>query len=137
MYCRKCARRESCVEICQKLEAHLKSRETYQREICLEPGDLALVAEEVKVSWPDLLPDYPWMWDQLGPFLDALPVPALQVFVLHFHDGRTVGEISRSLNIHRATVNRRLGRAVRLLKRALARESRLAARRRRRLKSGA
>ena len=130
MYCPKCPRRESCVEICSRLEAHLRSRERYQRELCLDPDDLALVAEAVNVSWSDLLPGTPWMWDRLRPFLDELPVPVLRVFLLHYYEGRTVAQIGRSLRISRVTVNRRLGRAVRLLKRALARESALDPRRR-------
>jgi DNA-directed RNA polymerase specialized sigma24 family protein len=122
MYCRKCPRRASCVAVCEKLEAHLRSREVYQREICLEPRDLALVAEAVGVTWSDLLPEGPWMWDRLSPHVNGLPGPLLRVFMLHFYEGRGVAEISRRLRISRATVNRRLGRAVRELRR-MAREA--------------
>jgi DNA-directed RNA polymerase specialized sigma24 family protein len=122
MYCRKCRRRESCVAICGKLEAHLRSREGYQREICLVPRDLAMVAEEVGMTWPDLLPDRPWLWDRISPYVNGLPSPLLLVFMLHFYEGLGVGEISRRLHISRATVNRRLCRAVREVRR-MARES--------------
>jgi DNA-directed RNA polymerase specialized sigma24 family protein len=124
MLCVKCPRRDACVAICQKLEAHLKSREGYQREICLDHEDLALVAEAVKTTWQDLLPDYPWLWGRIAPQLESLPAPLLKVFVLHFYEGKTIAEISRSLHIHRVTVNRRLRRALDIIKRGMARRDR-------------
>ena len=119
MFCRTCGQRETCVAICSRLAERLREEEHYQRERTYAPDVLEAVADRSGRSWPELVPESPWVWGLIGPCLIKLPAPVLSPFLLHYYDGMTVTEIARYLHIHRVTVNRRLRRAVAILKREM------------------
>lgn len=124
MFCKTCKRRESCVELCAEVSAHLSELEAYQREYLMEPIRLLKLADALETSWADLLPDLGWMWEFLVPALCELPPILLDPFILHFYDGRAVGEVAQTLGLHRSTVTRRLDSAVAILKREVGRRER-------------
>jgi DNA-directed RNA polymerase specialized sigma24 family protein len=98
------------------LEGLLKAVERYQREVVMDPGTLAHVADISSRTWADLLPDSAWQWERLARGLHVLPPRLLHPFLLHFHEGRPLAEVARELGLHRVTVYRRLQKALVLLK---------------------
>lgn len=111
MYCEYCGERETCSEVCPRLERHLKHFEVYQRESLFSNEELAVLAERYHTTWADIIPDRPWIWDRIAPLLDQLPEGAIAPFVLHYYEGMRVSEIARLLGLHRVTVYRKLRRA--------------------------
>lgn len=112
MLCRTCRRRPTCLEPCPDLEADLRSREGYQREMNLPPETIALVADLALFSLADLQPDEPWPWDAIASSLVALDPLSVELFLARYLDGKSVNDIARQKRLHRVTVGRKLRAAV-------------------------
>lgn len=116
MLCQNCGSRQSCLDTCPELEAHLKSFEKYQRELPLDPRVLAAALDAEGNDWTKLSGDTPWIWDLLMPLLNCLPIELLTPFMLHYHEELEISEIAARLGVHRTTVRRRLDRAAQLVR---------------------
>lgn len=116
MYCFECVERNQCTKICPRLERHLHSEERYQRELPFDPRRLGPLANKADCTWVEMVSESSWLWDDLPPFLPALPPRILLPFLLHYYEGKSITEVARLLGIHRITVNRRIRRSVILLR---------------------
>lgn len=121
MFCRSCPQRQQCTRICEGLEKHLGSVEGYQKEIPVDPAVIDPLYEKIGLSMRDVLPDVPWLWPAICRHFSKAPNRLVLTFLLHYYEGMTVGEVARTLSVHRTTVNRRLHRAMEILRREMAR----------------
>ena len=116
MDCRCCKRRKTCTSLCAAMSGKLREVEVYQRELLIEPKKLTLLAEQISLTWSDLLPDFDWLWDDLFEAVNGLPSELVTPFFLHFREGLSVNEVSDRLRLSSSTVNRRLKKALELIR---------------------
>jgi RNA polymerase sigma factor (sigma-70 family) len=116
MFCIECEKKEKCEAICPLLEAHLSTIERYQREKICNEEKLSLINGQESIIWKNLVPDSPWVWDDISECLNCLPDILRSPFLLYYYEGMKTKDVAKTLGIHRTTVNKRLKRAVQSIK---------------------
>ena len=116
MYCLDCTKKRNCVKICPELKVHLDSLEKYQRERTYQEDMLALLTNKENITWQTLIPDSPWVWDDISVCLNCLPDNLRAPFLLYYYEGMRISDVAVTLGIHRTTVNRRLKKAVKSMR---------------------
>ena len=97
---------------------------TIARNLCIDAARLRRVPEEpLDTDVPDRSPDANPVdavaGGEVGLLVEALPLELREVVELRFDQGFKVGEIASVLGVSRFAVNRRLNRALSLLRRGL------------------